>query len=97
MRNGSWWYISNKSGSRERGNSWQNIATNVNAYNDFILSLCAVRDQFIQVSCKNINLNKARKEIAGTGLGVEELTEYEQLLENLIERYEESERRVGEI
>lgn len=36
---------------------------------------------------------KARKEIAGTGLGGEERTEYEQLLKDHIERYEESERR----
>ena len=35
-----------KSGSRERGNSWQNIAKNLNAYNDFIVTLRAVRDRF---------------------------------------------------
>ena len=32
------------SGNRERGNSWQNIATNLNAYNDFIITLRATRD-----------------------------------------------------
>ena len=36
------------------------------------------------------------KEIAGTGFGGEELTEYEQLLEDLIEWYEESQRRTEE-
>ena len=40
--------------------------------------------------------SKARKAITGTSLGREELTEYKQLLEDLIERYEESERRTEE-
>ena len=34
---------------------------------------------------------KIRKEVQGTDLGGQELTEYETLLEDLIERYEESE------
>ena len=34
---------------------------------------------------------KIRKEVQGTGLGGQELTEYETLLEDLIERYRESE------
>ena len=38
-----------KSGIRERGNSWQNIATNLNAYNDFIVTLCAVRDRYTNI------------------------------------------------
>ena len=40
--------------------------------------------------------SKARKVIAGTGLAAEELTEYEQFLEDIIERYEQSERRIEE-
>ena len=40
--------------------------------------------------------SKTRKEIAGSGLGGEVLNECEQLLEDLIERYEESERRIEE-
>ena len=40
--------------------------------------------------------SKARKEIAGTGLAGEELTENEQFLEDIIERYEQSERRIEE-
>ena len=40
--------------------------------------------------------SKARKEVAGSGLGGEELTEYKQLLEDLIEKYEESKRRTEE-
>ena len=40
--------------------------------------------------------SKARKEIAGSRLGEEEPNDYEQLLQDLIERYEESERRTEE-
>ena len=36
---------------------------------------------------------KTRQEVKGTGRGGGELSENEQLLENLIERFEESERR----
>ena len=55
------------------------------------VTLRAVRDRFIAIMRKYEP--KARKEIAGTGLGGEERTEYEQLLKDHIERYEESERR----
>ena len=37
--------------------------------------------------------SKRRQEIIGTGLGCEELSENEQLLEDLTERFEESECR----
>ena len=40
--------------------------------------------------------SKGRKEINGTGLGCEELYEYKQLLEDFVERYEESERGTEE-
>ena len=40
--------------------------------------------------------SKGRKEINGTGLGWEELYEYKQLLEDFVERYEESERGTEE-
>ena len=82
------------SGSRERGNSWENIAINLNAYIDFIVTLRAVRDRFTNIMRKY--KSKARQKIAGSGLGGEELNEYEQLLEDLIEKYEESERRKEE-
>ena len=79
------------SGSKKRGNSWQNIATNINAYYDFIITIHAVRDQLTNIMRKY--KSHARKEIAGTGLGGEEFNQYEQLLEDLIERYKEGERR----
>ena len=73
-----------ESGSREKGSSWQNITTNLNAYNDFIVTLCAVGDRFTNIIRKH--KSKARKEFARFGLGGEELNEYEQLLEVLIEK-----------
>ena len=79
------------SGSKKRGNSWQNIATNLNAYYDFIVNIHAVRDQFTNIIRKY--KSNARKEVARTGLGGEELNQYEQLLEDPIERYKEGERR----
>ena len=78
-----------QSGSRERGKSRQNIAISLDAYNDFTVISRTIRDQFTTIMQKY--KSKARKEIAGTGLGNEKLTEYKQLLEDLIERYEESE------
>ena len=62
-----------KSGSRERGNSWQNIAKNLNAHNDFIVTLRAVRDRFPNIMRKY--KSKARKEIAASRLGEEEPNE----------------------
>ena len=48
-----------------------------------------IRERFTTImrKCKA----KIRKEVQGTDLGGQELTEYETLLEDLIERYEESE------
>ena len=40
--------------------------------------------------------SKGRKEINGAGLGCEERYEYKQLLEDFVERYEESERGAKE-
>ena len=78
-----------KSGSREKGQAWQKIATNLNDYPNFSVTLRAVRERFTTIMRKH--KAKTRKEVQGTGLGGEEPTEYETLLEDLIERYEESE------
>ena len=75
-------------------NSWGNIVTNLNTYNDFTVTLRGVRHQFTTIMGKY--KSKARKEIAGTGLAGEELTENEQFLEDIIERYEQSKRRIEE-
>ena len=71
-----------KSGSRERGQIWHQIAINLNGYPSFSVTLRAVRQRFTTI----IKKYKAQ----GTGLSVQELTEYETLLKDLIERYEES-------
>ena len=78
-----------KSGSREKGQVWQQIATNLNGYPNFSETPCAVRERFTTIMRKY--KAKIRKEVQGTGLGGQELTEYETLPEDLIERYEESE------
>ena len=56
-------------------------------YPNFSVTLHAVRERFTTI----IRQYKAkiRKEVQGTGLGGQKLTEYETLLEDLIERYEE--------
>ena len=71
-----------KSGSRERDQVWQQITTNLNGYPNYSVTLRAIRERFTTIM---------RKYVQGTGLGGQELTEYETLLEDLIERYEESE------
>ena len=71
-----------KSRSRERGQIWHQIATNLNGYPSFSVTLRAVRQRFTTITKKY----KAQD----NGLSVQELTEYETLLKDLIERYEES-------
>ena len=71
-----------KSGGRERDQVWQQITTNLNGYPNYSVTLRAIRERFTTIM---------RKYVQGTGLGGQELTEYETLLEDLIERYEESE------
>ena len=77
-----------KSGSRERGQVWQKIAANLNGYPNFFVTLRAVREFFTTIMRKY--KAKIRKKVQGTGLGGQELIEYKTLLEDLIERYEES-------
>ena len=81
-----------KAGSRERGNSWQEIATSLNSYENFFVSHRAVRDRFMTIM-KRFKA-KTRKEVAATGLGGDEPTEYEILVEDLTERFEESDRKM---
>ena len=76
-----------KSGSRKKGQVWQQIATNLSGYPNFSVTLRAVGECFTTIIRQY--RAKIRKEVQGTGLGGQELTEYETLLEDLIERYEE--------
>ena len=80
-----------KYGNRERGAIWQNIAKMLNNCKEFALTARSLRYQFttLMKRCKP----KIRREVKGTGLGGKELSENEQLLEELIERFEESGRR----
>ena len=80
-----------KSGSRERGAIWQNIADNLNKFQEFAVMARSLRDNFTTLM-KKYKL-KTRQLVWGIGLNGEELCENEQLLEDLIERFKESERR----
>ena len=57
-----------------------NIADNLNNCEEFTVTARGLR-------------SKTRRQVKGTALGSEELSENEQLLEDVIERFEESERR----
>ena len=78
----------NKSGSRERGQIWQEIATALNNNPDFQVNL---RDHFTTIMKKH--KAKTRKEVSATGLGGDEPTEYEIILEDLIEMSDECDLR----
>ena len=49
-----------KSGSRERGQVWQQIATNLNGYPNFFVTLRAVRERFTTI-IENIKLKSEKK------------------------------------
>ena len=73
-----------KFGSRERGPVWQQIAINLNGYPNFSVTLRSVRERFTTIMRKY--KAKLRKNVQGTGLGGQELIEYETLLEDLTGR-----------
>ena len=75
-----------KSGSRERGAIWQNIADNLNNCEEFAVTTWSHKDPFITPMKKY--KSKTRQEIKGTGLGSEER------FEDRIEGFEESEYRM---
>ena len=83
--------FSHRSGSRERGLMWQSIANTLNAYHDlnFIVSGRSVRDRFTLLTRKY--KSKTAKEVKGSGIAVEDPTELEQLIEDLVEISEEAE------
>jgi len=77
-----------KSGSRERGNAWQEVATAVNTEHSehFNVTMRGVRDRFT-TNMKKYKA-KVRNEI--------EMSEFDMIIEDLIERYDESERKSNE-
>ena len=80
-----------KYGNKERGAIWQNIAKMLNNCEEFALTARSLRYHFTTLMKRY--RPKTRREVKGTGLGGKELSENEQLLEDLIERFEESGRR----
>ena len=68
-----------------------NIADNLNNCEKFGVTARGLRDRF--TTLMKMYKSKTRREVKDTGLGSEELSENEQLLENLTERFEESEHR----
>ena len=83
--------FSHKSGSRERGSTWQNVSTSLNAFEGFCLSGRAVRDRVTYLMKKFSAKNNA--EINATGIGGEEPTEYEILLQDLLDLSNDSDAR----
>lgn len=83
----------NKSGSKERGRTWLEIAEVLNTDERFGDALTArgARDRFTLISRRH--KAKTAKEIRSTGGGGEERSEFEVLVEDLIELNEESEKK----
>ena len=79
-----------KSGSRETGAIWQNVADNLNNFQEFAVTARSLRDHFTTLM-KKYKL-KTRQKVKSIGLKGEELSKNEQLLEDLIDGFEESER-----
>lgn len=80
----------NKYKSQERGKSWEKVAENLNCYQGFSVNAKAVRDRYtiLQKKLKSKN-SKEKKESGGGGSGP---TEAENLLEDLIEVSDETEK-----
>ena len=75
--------LSHKSGSKERGQLWQQVAENLNQNDDFYVTNRAVRDRLSTIMKKyRVLINKDKKL---SGEGGEEVTEYDVLIEELIE------------
>ena len=75
--------FSYKSGSRERGQLWQTIATHLNSLDGFLVTKRSARYHFTTL----IRKYKARmnKEVKGSGTAGDEPSEYEILIEDLIQ------------
>lgn len=88
--------LRHKAGSRERGAGWQAVANNLSSSltSGSEVTSRAVRDHFTIIAKRY--QAKVAKEERGTGLGGEELTEKEALLEELVDIRDETERRVEE-
>lgn len=79
--------FTHKCGSRERGQVWQNIAAILNLMEGYAVNPRSVRDRFTNLMRKYKAKNN--KEIRGSGLGGDPPTEFDTLLEDLIELSDE--------
>ena len=80
--------------SGDRGSSWQKVADNLNPLPQFEINTRSVRDRF-NILAKKHKVKMAKEE-RSTGGGGEELSELENLLEELIEIGEETDQKVEE-
>ena len=74
--------LSHKSGTQERSNGWQKVADTLNTLEGFQLTDRAVRDKIGAIVKKYRPL--INKEIQDTGLGGDEPTEHQVLVEEVI-------------
>ena len=81
-------FFVHKSGSRECGQMWQAIATHLNTFEDFGISSRAPRDRFMTIMKKYKSQTNA--DLKRSGLGGEELGEFDNLMEDLISLSNES-------
>ena len=87
--------FNSKPGSRERGGSWQVVANKLNSLPQFTVNARAVRDRFNNIS-KKLKAKLAKEATESGGGEIEEQSELEMLLEQLIELNEESEKKSDE-
>ena len=80
--------FSYKSGSRERGQLWQTIATHLNLLDGSLVTKRSVRDRFTTLMRKY--KAKMNQEVKGSGTAGDEPSEYEILIEDLIHLSDES-------
>ena len=81
-----------KAGSRERGNIWQLIATTLNSLEGFTVTSRSCRDHFLAISRKYTVQNNKDERL--TGVGGDELGEFETLIGDLIQQSKESDEKI---
>ena len=80
-----------RSGSKERGNLWQQVADALNEHEEFCVTARGVRERlFGQMKKHRTKMNKDKKR---TGEGGDEVTEYEVLIEELMQLSDDTDAR----
>ena len=87
--------FNNKSGSRERGASWQNVAIALNVIDGFLLTARAVRDRGTNLLKKFSAQSNSEKYLSGEEGA--ETTEYDTLLQDLVDMSRENEAKQEQI